>query len=63
MMTHEYCYLDRLKVWALAAQYEPAKGRFDEGGQAASPMIKSAKDREEEQCSWNCSPSSRGGSS
>ena len=44
-----YCYLDRLNLWALATQYELAKGRSDDGGLTTPPMIKSVKDGEEEE--------------
>ena len=47
-------------------QYEPAIGRYGDSGPASSPMIKSAKDGEEEEQSTrslNCLPSPCGGSS
>ena len=55
--------LDRLNLWALAVQCKPAKGRSDDSGSAASPMIKLTKygkEEEENTHSWNCFPSPRG---
>ena len=42
------CYLDCLTLGASTVQCEPTKGPSDNGGPTASPMIKSAKDEEEE---------------
>ena len=65
-LTHNNCYyLDRLNLKVSATQYEPIKGRSGDGGLTASPIIKLAKDGEEEMStrSWNYLPSPRGGSS
>ena len=43
-----YCYLDRLNHWALAAQCEPAKGQSGGGGPAESSKIKLLKDGDQE---------------
>ena len=42
------CYFDRSTLRASAVEREPAKGRSDNGGSVVSPMIKLAKDEEEE---------------
>ena len=58
------CYLDRLTLGASATQREHVKGRSDNDGSAASPIIESTKDEEEKEslCSLNFLPSPRGGS-
>ena len=41
-------YHDRLNLWASAVQCEPVKSQSDNGMSATSPMIKLAKNGEEE---------------
>ena len=63
MFAHVCCYLHHLNLWASVAQYEPAKRRSDDSEPTAYSMIKSTKDKEEEEestRSWNCLHSPRG---